>query len=739
MKLFSLLHVEINRLFHAKIPRALMLISIISPIFGLLFYKPLSVTGEEAVAASINSINLGNPTLAGGIISAIVFGLLTAFELNKIHRNKVEVLIDSMIPPFLANLSRILSIILVALVTQLITILIWIPFTTNVMGNVFNLKVYLLTYILVMFLPTIIGIFLTVSFYQICKRLDLTLVLFLCITILCFTIWEDNWLLRWINPPLTNLSDDFGNMRKLMVIGWNRLFWILLITGFWFLSCICLRCYNKGLFASIKINIKKFHILIFSICLILCSSLVYIKQPILDHSEHLDSEQDSRFSVSQVNYDANQNVYRKSMVMTANPNLLTGTFKGTVTYQLQNTSEKPETIIAGINAGYTIYSITSNGKEIPYRDLQDDNAKNKNIEIDLDGTKDIELIIEYGGFPQEWNIVPLNQGDLEISHEHINLGPSELYPMLFIDSDENSSPLIANIELPKDMVPVIPGIGEEELIEEKDNGNNVWQLRANTSIGIVAGDYISHNIEAAGNNIEFIYSKKHEDIMKDNNVDEVIKEVFDYCTEHYGPLNSYVDNKLRLIEYGSGGGFANPGVSVMSEDSFSEEGLNDPLKGASGGETLAHEIVHQWWGVQRIFHTDTKNPEWSAEGLTVYATYRMMKEKYGEEYAKKYYVDKWQERVDSYYKNFYVRNPEYLDALPEQYRSNIYNQLTSIKQYSEMPLKILKAEKLVGGEDAMDSILSQIFTEDLSFKNLFIQYKHFLEACNLTEEDLKLE
>ena len=43
-------------------------------------------------------------------------------------------------------------------------------------------------------------------------------------------------------------------------------------------------------------------------------------------------------------------------------------------------------------------------------------------------------------------------------------------------------------------------------------------------------------------------------------------------------------------------------------------------------------------------------------------------------------------------------NPDYLEALPEEERLEISNSLRYVRQYCEMPLKILKAEELVGGE-----------------------------------------
>jgi len=56
-----------------------------------------------------------------------------------------------------------------------------------------------------------------------------------------------------------------------------------------------------------------------------------------------------------------------------------------------------------------------------------------------------------------------------------------------------------------------------------------------------------------------------------------------------------------------------------------------------------------------------------------------------------------------------------------------------------MPLKILKAEKLVGGEKAMDEILNSLFGRELNPEYPYLTYQEFLDACDLTEEGLNHE
>ena len=86
-----------------------------------------------------------------------------------------------------------------------------------------------------------------------------------------------------------------------------------------------------------------------------------------------------------------------------------------------------------------------------------------------------------------------------------------------------------------------------------------------------------------------------------------------------------------------------------------------------------------------------------------------------------------------------MRNPQYLNNLPEDKQLEVSNSLIHVRQYCEMPLKILKAEKLVGGEKAMDRILSDLFNRELDPTYPYLTYQNFLDACGLGEEELNLD
>ena len=61
----------------------IMALTVLSPVLGLVFYKP-------ATSTTMLSMYLANPAIAGGVAGAILFGLLTIFELDRACRSRVD-------------------------------------------------------------------------------------------------------------------------------------------------------------------------------------------------------------------------------------------------------------------------------------------------------------------------------------------------------------------------------------------------------------------------------------------------------------------------------------------------------------------------------------------------------------------------------------------------------------------------------------------------------------------------
>ena len=727
MKTLKLFPLELGRLLQSRLTWLTVLLTVLSPAAGLVLYRP-------ATATTMLSLYLANPAMAGGVMGGVLFGALTVYELDRVSRSRADVLMDAAVSPLTMALTRPLALLAAAVGTLALTMLVWLPVSAGLIGSVFSGVDYALAYGLLMGLALPLSILAAGAAYQFTRRADLSLVLFASFAALSLTVWADDWQLCWLNPCVWALSDDFSNFRVFRSVAWMRLTWLAALAGVWTVSYLCVRQYGKGLFGSLARGVRRAYRPAIALALLACSGTAYAAQPFIDHS----NPDLTVMSFYEIPYAEGVTfVSRSAQVF---PDTAAGTVTGRASYRFENTSGQEQSISFGVNPGYTISNVQVGGADVPFTVSGYQEYNEARLEVTIPAEEQVELTMEYSGFPQE--SLPTMQGGKELSDDYLCLENSALSPRVMnVLPGENGYPAAIEITLPASMTAVPFGSSEAEVVSENDDSTRTWRYEDNGAGGILyAGDYVREDIEAGGMTIQFYYGRKHQAVMEAAGAVDAVKAVVDYCTEHYGKLSFGSGETLKLIQSRvAGGGYATDGASLLDEADFTANNLGDAAKGGGAGEVMIHELVHQWWGLGNMFDTSDSTSPWSAEGLTVYTTYRIVKELYGEAYAQEHYVDQWQQAVDDYYLDFYVRCPEYLEGLPESVRLNISNSLSGMRQYCEMPLKILKAEQLVGGEEAMDQILNSLFNRELDPMYPYLTYQEFLDACGLTEEDLSLD
>ena len=727
MKTLRLFPLELGRLLRSRLTWLVMLLTVLGPVVGLYLY--------QSAVSTMNSLYLANPAIAGGIAGGILFGLLAILELDRACRSRVDVLVDAVVSPLTAALTRLSALLTTAVLTTTLTMLVWLPISAGLIGAVFDMVDYVLAYLLFMGLALPLGVLAAASACQFTRRADLSLVVFAAFCGLSLTVWAENWQLCWLNPCVWALSDDFSNFRIYRSVAYMRLTWLAGLAGVWTLSYLCIRQYGKGALGSLARSIRRAYRPVIAVTLLACSGTAYAAQPMVDNSNP-DQTAMTFFEIPYL--DGVICTGRSAQVF---PDVSAGTVRGKASYSFENSSGQEQKVALGVTPGYTISNVRANGETVPFSvgDYQEFNEVL--LEVTLPAEAQIELTMEYGGFPREDQNLSDSQGSTEISGTYLQLENAALSPRLLnVLPDENYYPTEMEITLPNAMTAIPFGSSRAEVVAEHEDGTKTWRWEDIGTGGILyAGDYVREDIQAGGMTIELYYGRKHQDIMTQANAADAVRDVVEYCAAHYGTLSFGSGETLKLIQSRiAGGGYAAGGASLLDESDFTAANLNRAEKGSGDSEVMIHELVHQWWGLGNMFDIPEPDSPWSAEGLTVYTTYRIVKELYGEEYARTHYIDQWQQEVDDYYLNFYVRHPEYLEMLPEAERLRISNSLSGMRQYSEMPLKLLKAEQLVGGEDAMDQILYDLFNREIDPMYPYLTYDEFLSACGLTEEDLNL-
>ncbi|MCR5727248.1 MAG: hypothetical protein K6G24_07265 [Lachnospiraceae bacterium] len=723
MRYIRLIPGEFLRLVRSRISVFAIVLTVISPILGICFYK-------QVLSETMQSIYIANPSIAGGIAGFILFGLLTIYEYDRLAKTGVDRLTDSVVSKVKMTSVRLFALLLLALLTIMITILVWLPASIVLVGDVFTFDDFFSSYLIFMGTSIIFGILSAASCYNIFCRFDLSAIILIAEAVLSLTVWKDKWQLCLLNPLVDALSDDFSNHRVFMSVAYMKMCWMLAIIGISILSGLCIRKYGKSLTGSFLLGVRKVYKPVISVLLLTGAVLLYIFQPMVDKS-NLDL---SVFSFNETEYleDVLCTGYETKIV----PDVVTGKVSGSTVFRITNYSQEERTAELTVTPGYEISSLKANDKSIPFSvdDYQEFNAQR--VMLDLPADEKIKLEIGYSGFLREESYASSMQGRREISRRFICLENENITPgLLNIGFDYDVFDRSCDVILPVNMKLVSFGEREDKVISENDDGTKTWRFSGDC---MFAGDYIKEDVETLAGNVSFYYGAKHKEFFDEIGVKNVIKTVMDYCTEKFGCLNTLSENGLKLIENRlSDSGYAGYGASTMDESDFTKNNMKDTSKGATGGEVMIHELVHQWWGLGRMCDEDDNG--WSAEGLTVYTSYRIAKELYGEEYARENYINMWKENLEMYHKNFYVRNPEYMDRLSEEDRDRIICSLYDLIRYDEMPLKILKAEQLVGGEEVFDEILYGLFNSELDPENPYLTYEEFLNACGLREEELELE
>lgn len=730
MRFFSLYRVELRRLLLTRFIWLVSALCLLTLLLGYTVYTP-------SLSHTMSGLYIGNPVSAGTTFGAVLWAVAAVFETSRQHRSGTDVLAEATAPPSAHSAAKTAALFTVSAIVTALCSLIYLPYTALKLDYLFSTGFYFAHFIVYMLSTWWISILLADSFYRITRRVDLSALLYAAMSYIGFSKFAERKYFLWLlNPFVGSYSDGFPDMWFMRMGAYSRLMWLCGAAGLWTLSLMCQRRYQKGLFGSFAKSLKKFYLPISAAALVASGVALWSVQPFIGHGgEEFDLENEYKFSDMT---NAGKGVTDLGYYIELDP------FWGTLSGRLECIMIEPvkgEDVLR-LNAGYKIKSFTYGGEPVDFHTVKKDINGQYDTYFELPEKGGEKLVIEYGGYPTvgQYAMPAIHES---VGENYIWLDNTDLVPSL---KNYGLADWATELEvtIPDDLTVFI---AHEPLTDFNENGDGTRTYKTTLTstyiYNFIAGKYVTDTFTSAeGIKFRFVYGDIYRPIVEEYDIHQSICDVYDYCTRHYGKTPFVLYSKpFMLLQTSSvsNRGYAVPGVSIWAEESISPNTLNDPMKGANSIEIFIHEMIHQWWGGVGMW-CDDSDGVWSAEGLTVYSTYRIVKEKYGELYAKQYYVDEWTRAVEEQNRNFYNRHPEYLEKLPERYREQLRATNKTVNQYRRMPLMILKAEELVGGEEKMDEILRNMFTDyNKKGEQYAVTYKEFLDYCGLTEEDLRLD
>ena len=726
MKIFRL---EFCRLLRCWMTWLVIILSLACYFAGYSLYHILQWT-------TMAVLYLANPISLSTLGATLLFSILTLYQLNRIHKNHMDVVINSILSPFTMILVLIMGLITCALLTTLLGFLLFLPYTYQQLNLVFSFSDYFLCWFLIFFPGPVFGILFAACCYFITQRTDVSVLAVMVFLIFSRSgVQEKQCWWQWSLPVFPALSDDFSNTVVFRVVAYSRSIWLCILSGCFIIGLLCVRRYKKNLLKSFLLGFRKPCAIVLSCCLFFLGAALWHYQPFFDSSP---SDWISAFAAHPEH--TLLDVFLTGTELTVDITETTfGTISGNVIYYIKNDSGQPKEMYFHLGSGYKIQSATINGEPVSVIEDPSDLISRRDWRCMLPADKEIILELTYCGYPKMWNEENTTLSSAMITETYIELAGIQLLPVPQLEPENPDTPFLANITLPAGLTPVTTGYAVELVSNNKHTKTWAASDSGTASMRLWAADYVKVDLQGGGIPIEFYYSHKHQKQLEEINAIPVIEAAITYCTEHYGSRSFEQGKPFKIIQCTEFmfGGYAASNTSGVLEESFTVKNLQDTDKGASGVEVLAHEIIHQWWGLG-VMLEDQENLYWTSEGITTYSTYRLMEELYGEEYAKRYYLDKWESSITNMQNNFYMRHPEYMARLPERLAADIRIAVNGIYLYDGTAQIIKRAEELVGGQENMDSILSKLYLEGGATPS-YITFDDFLNACGLTKEDIGYE
>lgn len=723
MKFLSLLRVETGRQLCSPVSWLIMAAAVLAPTAGYTIYRP-------AAGDSMATLYLANPMLAGGLLGSVLFAVCMVLSLERPKRSGVSSLTGTLVSPPVMNAVRMAAVLILAVLASLAVGLVYLPYTFHKLNIVFSWTDYALAVWLIYLSGPVMGTAVSCIIYQAAERMDVCLVAVLAFLIYSRTIRAGEFLWQWSVPLVPALSDAFGSSLVWRTALYSRFVWLCISGGLWGLSLLCVRQYGKGAAGSFLWQFAH-HAWkpCIAVLMIAAGCFLWQLQPFVDHSPDnwMTAEEEDRYN--------DQITLLKTDLELRIDSYLFGMLSGKAVFRLKNLSGQPQDLYLDLNPGYQIRSLKANGIPLFWDDLKNDFVAGRELRCTLPADQEITLEICYKGIPRIWNAREELLDGSVISAQNIELSSMHMAPVLrnSVNIDENA-PASMRVSLRNGLTMVTSG----STTMEKDNGDGTCRWRADAAgtdrFQMFAGDYVEQDLEGGGMPVEFYYSRKYQKRLEEMGAVDMMEQVIRYCTSHYGPRTFTEEEPFKIIQMTvfSFGGFAGNNISGMGETYFSDQNLNDMEKGADSAQVLAHEIVHQWWGLGASL-MDPEDIYWSDEGITTYTTYRIMCELMGKEYADKNYVEKWIEEMEDNKKNFYLRHPEYLDQLPDSYANEIRAVCRSVNWYSGNALMMYRASGLVG-EDAVDQVWSDLYLKSKNQEIPYITQDDFINACGLDRE-----
>ena len=669
----------------------------------------------HGISKSSLTMSLGSAQF-GAMAGAAMFGMLTLIVLSRDQRKQSRDLLDASRDYSQIIRLRIFALLvwgsLAALATFVVTFLIH-----HVMTDLpFEALPYLFSQGVILFPAILISILICSSLYLVFESIDIAFVSFGVLYVFGFS--ASNYLFRWVQTSASAYS-DFGGIEPVgRLVVYNRLFSIsaavvILLTGL-----LVLRRLGCTTWRSVVRNARSGLIpgaLAVAVGIVV---VVYLREP------HLFAND----SVLRTDLPKAEKVLLESVECKVELQPRDKTLRVEARYEFEKDQESTE-IIFVTNAGMDIESTRVNGTLGSYTKV----AGTDWVRVTLPPGVRAAVEISYhggirypgaGGFPGY------------VSEKSIYLLENSHWLFEPMTGTKERILVSGSVAAPPPLTVVTPG----RVTSMTDNGAlRVWEFETvcqTLDLGLFAADYTMETFKAGDANVEFYYSPRHRDYIGAVKITDYIQDILDYYQKTLGPY-SVKEGPLKIVETSvyKPGGHSSLNIVTVAEYFLNREIVSQPETNPRfiihDLQTIAHEIAHQWWGTGVAI---APSGEWSSEGLAEYVTYKYLTDRFESPYVTSI-RNGWSLSVNRERGSYYTKNPKILEHAQDDLKSQINLKKRHVDVYNLMPLKLIKAEQVLG-EQVFASRLSAAYR---NYMGRTLTYDGLLSELGLTLEEITLD
>ncbi len=631
------------------------------------FFSPRWFVQNESSAMDVY---LFQPLCNATLLSGLCVSLYAITDLNRIKRNGVGYLVDSIIDPgkrYFAQTIGLLSVISAGCILGFVTLY---PLCKEFLGPFLLWKEFAFFWFVFYWMGLLIFLLFSVALYMMTENILGSMGTVGIVALLppqMYRIWPGKLatLLQWIQTPVNNLSDGSGNVLAHRLILYYRWVWVLIAGTVYALGQCLLRRNGRVHGTGGKVKPKLPAVIAFSVLAIVLVGTLDSEFGIMSGGLRLPGiskiDSETGFILNPTFYTS---LYSETECLEGTVDIVLDGKKGSLALDGTFLLDSPKETAAymQIPAGTEVTQLSINGLPVIFA------CDSKNEEImgycyfNIPAGE-IELQVEYSGIPKNYYIAL----DSVISESYINI--DLYYP------NNPDSKMEFTMTMPADLV-VYSGIFDDTA-QKVDNGDGTatyYSRLPGGSTHILAGKYIEEQFEVGNYNVTYAYFETEQELMKISGAKDALTNVISAYHNVLGRarrttrpnmiIAESANTKAGLGSYGYTTVFFYPEADIWQRDISGR-----PL--TENGVSIADvaKLIAEYWWYGRI--SDEEFYSWSKEGMHEYSAYLALREISGEEHATEAFVDKWVEDLSRIENSYYYANPKVRAMLPSPVKDSL--------------------------------------------------------------------